>query len=750
MATNSLGQSLDPKASLKHVNPATSELERNGDPAVPVALSLPQRPLDPNAAPAQPRDPSLKASPEATAGGMADSGLIKYKIEYVGVESGSVFFEGRRTKLDASEEPPVFEYVEVRQSSQHVLSVTTNTSIEDIPKTDRGAGQPYINILSPAVAEALRCVVDYFPEIDFFPNVIRIPEPYSVFVFFEKELTEYRKRVETIAQESDSSCPNRWAAKHIGIVQQFVREQVQKAVDAERERHARGYATYDMLWLLFKPGSDVYVDVSNKGAHEPNVVRSAMNSLLYGANDITEDEVPVIRQHFVDRGRKWCKLRRKVRCYYFDGFTTQVPRHYSGLAMPDPLQYQRWNTDGAEFIHLTAPESGPLKICSCKNCEETIYQHAVTPKFKGYTSIGGLAREELTDHQYFLCDREVESFVFKTRSWELLDVDGFQEPSFDSAHFERLVMKPSTKEFIKNLTQMYMRESSRSSTREELAIKKITQVHKSPTLRKADTTWSADFVEGKGEGLTILLHGRPGVGKTYTAECIADYTERPLLSLTCSDIGVDPKDIEQNLLKWFKLAERWGAIILIDEADIYMEQRQVQDIERNHLVAGFLRALEYYKGILFLTTNRVGTFDEAFMSRIHVQIHYPEFQDEERDRLWGGFFEKLEEDRETTMRITQSAKDYVQSQELQSLKWNGREIRNSFQVAVALAEAQGHKDKQGRVLIKSDHIKATVQMSREFRDYLVKLHKGDMSKKASLMGHRYDAYGKETAGSEKY
>ena len=146
--------------------------------------------------------------------------------------------------------------------------------------------------------------------------------------------------------------------------------------------------------------------------------------------------------------------------------------------------------------------------------------------------------------------------------------------------------------------------------------------------------------------------------------------------MTCSDIGVEADTIEGNLLKWFKAAENWGAIILVDEADIYMERRQVQDIERNHLVAGFLRALEYYKGILFLTTNRVGTFDEAFMSRIHVQIYYPEFGDKERDRVWDSFFEKLEEDRETTMRITQSAKDYVQSQELRALKWNGREIRN--------------------------------------------------------------------------
>lgn len=100
---------------------------------------------------------------------------------------------------------------------------------------------------------------------------------------------------------------------------------------------------------------------------------------------------------------------------------------------------------------------------------------------------------------------------------EYLHVDGFREPTFDSGLFENLVLKNSTKEFIKNLTQMYIRDSSQPPLHGEKGFKKVTQVHNSPRRRKADATWSADFVEGKGEGLTILLHGRPGVGKTYTA-----------------------------------------------------------------------------------------------------------------------------------------------------------------------------------------------------------------------------------------
>lgn len=77
-------------------------------------------------------------------------------------------------------------------------------------------------------------------------------------------------------------------------------------------------------------------------------------------------------------------------------------------------------------------------------------------------------------------------------------------------------------------------------------------------------------------------------------------------------------------------------------------------------------------------------------------------------------------------------------------------VRLAFQVAVALAEAKNQKDKEGRVVIQSDHIKASVHMSREFGEYRAKVHKGDLSKRASLLGNRYDAFGKEASGTTKY
>lgn len=70
------------------------------------------------------------------------------------------------------------------------------------------------------------------------------------------------------------------------------------------------------------------------------------------------------------------------------------------------------------------------------------------------------------------------------------------------------------------------------------------------------------------------------------SECIAQYTRRPLLTLTSSDIGTNPTMVELNLTKHFKTAKSWGAILLIDEADVFMERRSVSDLIRNSLVAG--------------------------------------------------------------------------------------------------------------------------------------------------------------------
>ncbi|KAK7697667.1 hypothetical protein SLS64_013297 [Diaporthe eres] len=97
------------------------------------------------------------------------------------------------------------------------------------------------------------------------------------------------------------------------------------------------------------------------------------------------------------------------------------------------------------------------------------------------------------------------------------------------------------------------------------------------------------------------------------------------------------------------------SFLLLDEADVFLEERTMADLQRNSLVSSektqikwlkfqtgkifnvflvFLRTLEYYDGILILTSNRVGTFDEAFKSRIQVAIHYESLTKKSRRAIW--------------------------------------------------------------------------------------------------------------------
>jgi len=130
-----------------------------------------------------------------------------------------------------------------------------------------------------------------------------------------------------------------------------------------------------------------------------------------------------------------------------------------------------------------------------------------------------------------------------------------------------------------------------------------------------------DIIEGKSGGMVVLLSGPPGTGKTLTAEVYAESEERGLYSVQCSQLGTDPESLEDELLKIFTRAQRWNAILLLDEADVYVRERG-SDLQQNAIVGVFLRVLEYQSNILFLTTNRPDDVDDAIASRCVARLNY--------------------------------------------------------------------------------------------------------------------------------
>jgi AAA+ superfamily predicted ATPase len=175
----------------------------------------------------------------------------------------------------------------------------------------------------------------------------------------------------------------------------------------------------------------------------------------------------------------------------------------------------------------------------------------------------------------------------------------------------------------------------------------------------------------------MILSERPGTGKTLTAESVAEIAQMPLFPITYQDMGTEPDEVEAYLQLVFELGQSWNCVLLLDEADVFLEERTLTDFQRNSLVSVFLRMLEYYEGILILTSSRVGTFDEAFRSRIHIALHYEDLKPRSRKTIWSNFLSRLEgtEVEENVAEIEERL------DQLANHKLNGREIRNALATA---------------------------------------------------------------------
>ena len=112
-------------------------------------------------------------------------------------------------------------------------------------------------------------------------------------------------------------------------------------------------------------------------------------------------------------------------------------------------------------------------------------------------------------------------------------------------------------------------------------------------------------------------------------------------------------------------------MFLLDEADVFLEKRSAVTIDRNALVSVFLREVEYFKGIMFLTTNRVDAFDPAFQSRIHIALKYYDLGEESRAKIWTAFLKRPGTTSDMNISSTEIAL-------LAKKKLNGRQVR--FQV----------------------------------------------------------------------
>ncbi len=276
-----------------------------------------------------------------------------------------------------------------------------------------------------------------------------------------------------------------------------------------------------------------------------------------------------------------------------------------------------------------------------------------------------------------------------------LQVDYIRPATWNKKAFERLVLRPDKKKLIEALVKIHL-----------------------------DNNHATDVIEGKGAGLIILLHGPPGTGKTLTAETVSELARKPLYRVTCGDIGTDAEGIEKYLESALYLGTIWDSVVLLDEADVFLEERTQNDLARNALVSVFLRVLEYFNGIMILTSNRVGRFDEAFKSRMQLAILYPTLNEKDRSVIWENFFDALHDAGADMEFEDLSAKSTVRR--LARKELNGRQIRNSIKTARQLAAHDG-------VTFGIQQLESAILVAEEFENYLVKTRGKDGDLAQALM-----------------
>ncbi|GKZ29803.1 hypothetical protein AbraIFM66950_006553 [Aspergillus brasiliensis] len=493
-------------------------------------------------------------------------------------------------------------------------------------------------------------------------------------------------------EEKQKETPNQQLIDDIGTALQFVEEDFAAQIVSLKSLLAENQITFDLLWAIFPPREVIISPrfglMSEEQAFHLNSseYQSRPNGQQYfsadaevikhdgqdfgkttleiqiesyeGARTITglnffplryHDEESAVRERLIARGRKFIALLEQPVCRDYtaangvreferaNGDSKPEKFNAMGRVMVDPAGY---------YLHNTSSELNQPWVRS-----------------EGFLDTVGL-----TDDQFLICASWINGFSFAQKAWCQLSVSALSNVEWNHNAFERLVMAENRRQLIHGLVKAH---------------------------RQDDAVFD-DVVANKGKGLIALLTGSPGVGKTLTAEAVAEVTQRPLYVVATGELGIDPDIVDNRLGMILDITRRWGCVLLIDEADVFLSARG-KDLARDALVSVFLRRLEYFRGVAILTTNRRSDIDPAFKSkvplgdaldaatdailtgRIHFTMNYPELDTDSRLEVWKNFLTNVAKSSELT---EFTADDFMA---LSRHPLNGRQIKNIVSCAVSLA-----------------------------------------------------------------
>ncbi|KAF8734111.1 ATPase family various cellular activities (AAA), partial [Rhizoctonia solani] len=498
--------------------------------------------------------------------------------------------------------------------------------------------------------------------------------------------------------------------RDVKLIYEFIMDEFQKVDEKLNKLAVEGMISWKLLWAFIRRGQSLETSHSTTGEKQGFI----MTSWDY---DTDRDGKPV----FVINGRwlEWTGYR-----YTEQEITRRIPefaglkkaadlrvRHLSKESFEELMSRGRTYAKYAGIHHLNYTSNiilddkklraeGRLMVDVASyrrmNPNYDRWEYDDPRHFSSRRARDNMASSRVTladdDEDLIILPPTLYGYSFIAKVWGEILVEHLSPVPFQPQIFDHLVLRNDYKNMIRSLVDAH--------------------------AGKGESALLTDVVTGKGGGLVIVLHGKPGIGKTLTAEAISEHLERPLYIVSSGELGVNASYLETSLKDTLEVATIWKAVTLIDEADVFLEARSSHELERNALVSVFLRVLEYHSGVLILTTNRIRAFDEAFLSRFSIALRYPELDQNSRKVLWAKFLSMAGASVEghKSKAITNGGGietphnfSIVDIEKLSTWNLNGRVIKQSARTAQALAVSAGES-------LGMSHVETVLKVSDQFAE----------------------------------
>ncbi len=339
------------------------------------------------------------------------------------------------------------------------------------------------------------------------------------------------------------------------------------------------------------------------------------------------------------------------------GATVRSILSSSGMRPIQEETLTRWKTSRLECIRLSKDEMGAQYVCTGQAIKTSatwwdptvvlplgyIGRVVIEPDMESNPRSARHSEQSVGYKHLPL----VRCFSLDTKEYVYIDVENLKKYEYDEKANERLVLPDNMKSILTSLFNWNGSEGF------------------------------GDIFNDRHGGVIVLAAGKPGVGKTLTAEVYAHTMKRPLYSIDLTELGTNVAQVESSLNTIFQRVTRWNAVLLLDEADIFMAERTKEELERSAIVGVFLRVLDRYRGTLFLTTNRTEVLDPAFASRITVRLDYPDLDSNRRQKIWELMLAKAK------------ILPLGDISALSAIDLNGREIRNCVRLVRIIHPTSG-------------------------------------------------------------